>query len=109
MKKALTLAAAGIIAAAGLAPVTVSADGSYNVRTGKSSKVTRTPALSESKGQHYVPVAPAGGKGEVPNFLMPSRLKDVQPVHTPRKPGQQSPIVGLAPTADLSFGAYDSD
>jgi hypothetical protein len=108
MKQVFTLVAAGIIAAAGLAPVTLSAADSPQMRTGKASGMARTPALSESRGQHFVPVAPAGGTKEVPNFLVPERLQDMKPVETTRGPSQQSPIVGQAPAADLSFGGYDN-
>lgn len=110
MFRVLSLAAAGLIAAAGLTSATASAADPYNMRSGQAVKMDRSAGkLSELAAIAIEPSAPAQATREVPNMRVPPRLLGVPNVDAPETHGVLSPTTGLAPALGLSFGGYDSD
>jgi hypothetical protein len=110
MKRCYILAIAASVAAAVLAPVTVTAADAYAMRSGQAVKMDRAGRLPELAAMAVAPAAPAAPTAEVPNIRVPPRLWNVPNVDAPDALGPQSPVAGpKAPTPMLSFGGFDSD
>jgi hypothetical protein len=109
MNRVSALAVAGLLAAAILAPATVSAADNYNMRSGHAVKMDRSAGdLSELSAIAIEPATPAQPTREVPNMLVPLRLQGVPDVDAPDVLPALSPIAGQAPALGLSFGGYDN-
>ena len=114
MSRSVIPAVTALVCAALIAPVATAADpGPAQLRSNQAVKVDRAPRLEELRKLHSAAPAGVGTERMVPNILVPERLR--QPTAR-QAPGQasvaeslNSPIVGNAPTANLSFGGFDSD
>ena len=116
MRRIITIANSALLCVAFLASVAGAADNKpSHVRTNQAVKVDRAPRLEELRKIGLPAPTGVGTERTVPNILVPERLK-----RAPRKQassqgqetvaqGAPSPISGKAPSADLSFGGYDSD
>lgn len=116
MRRTMLPAVTLLLCFAFVAPMAAGADeNATQMRTIQSVKVDRAPRLEELRKLALPAPTGVGTERQVPNILVPERLKQA-----PRKKttGQSqgaasqsapSAIVGNAPTANLSFGGYDSD